>query len=151
MPRSRENVIEMLRAGEIVGLGPGGMRDSLRGHRDRYRFDWSGRLGFVHVAMTAGVPIVLAACPSADDIYTVYSTALTRWAYDRLKIPLPLFRGVGPTPLPRPVKLRHFIGEPIYPPVPPDQVDDRVVERHHQYVVGKMRELMDVAVGYPSE
>ncbi|HEX7843180.1 MAG TPA: lysophospholipid acyltransferase family protein [Kofleriaceae bacterium] len=142
VPRDRSAVIEMLRRGEIVGVGPGGMRDALRSSRKKYQFDWTGRLGFVWVSMLAGVPIVLAACPKADDIYTVYDNPITGWVYQRFRVPLPLFRGVGPTLLPRPVKLFHVFGEPIYPPVPPEHVSEADVIRHHQYVVGRMHELI---------
>lgn len=145
--RNRESVIEMLRNGEIIGLGPGGMREAIRSSRDKYRFDWTGRLGFVWVSMLAGVPIVLAACPGADDIYTVYNSPLTAFAYRRFKLPLPLFRGVGPTPWPRPVKLLHVLDEPIAPPVPPSKVTEDVVVKHHAYVVERMQALMDRAIG----
>jgi 1-acyl-sn-glycerol-3-phosphate acyltransferase len=142
----RETVIEMLRSGEIIGLGPGGMREAIRSSRDKYKFDWTGRLGFVWVSMLAGVPIVLAACPGADDIYTVYDSPLTVAAYRRLKVPLPLFRGIGPTPLPRPVKLVHVLDEPIEPPVPPSAVTEQHVARHHAYLVERMTALMDRAI-----
>jgi len=148
--RDRDAVVELLRKGEIVGLGPGGMRESVRSSRHKYRFDWTGRLGFVRVSMLSGAPIVLAACPKADDIYTVYDSPATAWAYRRLKIPLVLFRGVGPTLVPRPVKLLHVLGEPIYPPVPPERVRDEDVERHHRYVVDRMTEHMSAAIALGS-
>jgi 1-acyl-sn-glycerol-3-phosphate acyltransferase len=141
----REAVIQLLRDGQIVGLGPGGMREALRSSRDKYQFDWAGRRGFVWVSMLSGAPIMLAACPNADDIYTVYDVPLTTWIYQQLRMPLPIFRGIGPTPLPRPVKLVHVMDKPIYPPVPPQDVTERDVEDHYQYILGRMHELMSRA------
>jgi hypothetical protein len=40
------------------------------------------------------------------------------------------------------VKLVHVLGEPIPPPVPPDQVREEDVRRHHEYVTERMQALM---------
>ena len=146
VPGRREVAQRLLEAGELVGLGPGGMREALRSSRRRYQFDWQGRLGFVWVAMLAGAPIVLAACPGADEIYTVYENRLTPWAYGRFHVPAPLFRGRGPTPLPRPVKLVHVLDAPIPSPVAPDRVSEADVEHHHRHLVRRMHALMLRAV-----
>ncbi|MCA9704281.1 MAG: 1-acyl-sn-glycerol-3-phosphate acyltransferase [Myxococcales bacterium] len=145
VPGKRDAALEILGRGDLLGLGPGGMREALRSSRRKYEFDWDGRMGFVWVAMTAGVPIVLAACPSADDIYTVADLPVTSWMYDRYHLPLPLFRGLGPTLVPRPVKLRHVLGEPILSDVPPDRVTEDHVRAHHAYVCERMRALMQHA------
>lgn len=146
VPGKRDAAMEILRRGDLLGLGPGGMRESLRGRRDKYTFDWTGRYGFVWVAMLTGAPIVLAACPAADDIYDVYDSSLTPKVYQKYHLPLPFFRGVGPTWVPRPVKLRHFVDKPIYSDVPPDQVTEEHVRAHHEYLVGRMHQLMAHAV-----
>ena len=142
VPGTREKTIEMLQRGEIIGLAPGGMREGLRGRRRKYRIDWRGRFGFVWTSMLAGAPIILAACPRSDDIYDVYDNPITPWLYRRCHLPLPLFRGRWSTPIPRPVKLHHLISEPIYPPVPPEQVERADVERHQAYLVERMDALM---------
>ena len=148
IPRDRQTAVDLLRRGEIIGLGPGGMREALRSSEERYRFDWSGRLGFVWVSIASGAPIIVGACPAADDIYTVYKNPLTPWLYQRFKLPLPVFRGRGPTPLPRPVKIVHYLAEPIPPPViAPDDIRDEDVERHHALVTERMRTLVDQALG----
>jgi 1-acyl-sn-glycerol-3-phosphate acyltransferase len=143
----RASAVELLRRGEIVGLGPGGMREALRSSRDRYSFDWSGRTGFVWVSIVSGAPIIVGACPAADDIYTVYDNPVTPWLYRRFKLPLPVFRGRGLSPWPRPVKLVHYLAEPIYPPkVAPDDVRDEHVLAHHAVVVERMRALVGDAL-----
>ena len=95
----------LLGDGQLVCVAPGGMRESLRPSTERYQILWDERVGFVKVAMLAQAPIVLAACPRADDIYDVYPSRLTNWVYSNLKLPLMIARGLGPTPIPRPIKL----------------------------------------------
>jgi 1-acyl-sn-glycerol-3-phosphate acyltransferase len=143
---TREGTLEMLRQGEIIGFAPGGMREALRSSRHKYQLDWKGRFGFVWVSMLSGAPVVLAACPKSDDIYDVTDNPVTPWVYDRLHLPIPLFRGRGMTPLPRPVKLWHLIAEPIFPDVAPDQVTARDVEAHHARLSARMERLMQDAL-----
>lgn len=150
VPGKRDTAIEILKRGDLLGLGPGGMREGLRSSKDKYQFDWAGRYGFVWVSLLSGAPIVLAACPSADDVFTVYETSITAWIYKQFHFPLPFFRGLGPSVLPRPVKLWHVMSEPIFPPVEPDKVTEDRVMRHHEYVTARMHQLMQKAVAISS-
>jgi len=139
---SRDAVVAMLGRGEIIGLAPGGMRESLRSSRQRYTFDWSGRRGFVRMSLASGAPIVLAACPRGDDLYTVFDNPVTPWAYRRLRIPAPVFAGRWATPIPRPLGLFHLLSEPILPDVAPDQWTEHDVDAHHGRLVLRMERLM---------
>ncbi|PRP93231.1 hypothetical protein ENSA5_44080 [Enhygromyxa salina] len=141
-PGKRDKAVEILRRGGLLGLGPGGMREALRGTSRKYSFDWEGRYGFVWVAMQTGAPIILAACPAADDIFDVAELELTEKFYARYHLPLPVFRGLGPTLIPRPVKLWHVFDEPILSDVPPDEVSEAHVLEHHAYLVERMHALM---------
>ena len=143
---SRRAAVEILSQGHILGLTPGGMREALRSSRDKYRVDWQGRTGFVWASCLSGAPIILAACPRSDDIFSVADSPLTRHAYQTYKVPFPLFRGVGPSPLPRRVKLRHLLSEPILPPVPPDRVTERDVIAHHEALTARMNNLLHEAL-----
>ncbi len=102
----------LLQAGEIVVIAPGGMREAMRGPQEKYRVSWESRDGFVRLALRAQVPIVLAACPRADDIYSVISLPFSRWAYRRLHVPAQIPVGRWMTPIPRPVCLRHPLSTP---------------------------------------
>lgn len=111
-----ENAKTLLQNGEILYIAPGGMRESLRPSSERYQILWNRRRGFARLAIETGAPVVLAACPRADDIYTVYEFPLTKWVYKNFRMPLFLAHGLGPTPLPKPIKLDHYLSKPIYPP-----------------------------------
>ncbi len=134
--------MRLLRAGQIIGVAPGGMWEALRPRDERYRVRWEERRGFVRLALQAGAPIVVASCPAADDLYDVYGSRLTDLIYERLHLPVPLARGLGPTLLPRPVKLTHYIAEPIVPPRHDPAHEDEQVEELHARACAAMAGLM---------
>jgi 1-acyl-sn-glycerol-3-phosphate acyltransferase len=130
-PASPTAGLQILTEGHLMFVAPGGMWESLRPSRERYTVRWSTRKGFCRLALKAGVPIILAACPRADDIYRIRASRLTDGIYHRLKTPLPIARGIGPTLLPRPVKLTHHIAPPLVPPPhEPDREDEQVDALH---------------------
>lgn len=141
---------DLLKEGHMICVAPGGMREALRPSSERYQILWDRRLGFAKVALKAGVPVILAACPKADDIYELYENPLTKWVYQTLRVPFAIARGVGLSPVPRPVKLRHFIDEPIMPPKASDDPDefDRQLVEFHAVLVERMQKLMARAVSY---
>lgn len=146
MRGGREGAIAALRAGELIGVAPGGMRESLRPSRERYRYSWGDRRGFAAVALAAGVPIVPLVCPRADDIYTVYDNPLTRFAYRRFHVPVPVFHGRWLTPIPRPAELVFWMGRPIYADVAPDRVSDSDVLCMRDRVSAAVEELVAQAL-----
>ncbi len=142
---SVESARSLLLDGEVVGVLPGGMRESLRTWRERFRVRWAERKGFVRLALATGAPIVLGACPAADLIYTVYPSRLTEWGYRRWKLPLFVMRGVGPTWVPRPVPLRFHLGTPIAVPRVESPSDATVTELH-AHVVREIDALIERSV-----
>ncbi len=106
----------LLDAGRLVGVAPGGMREALRPWQQRYTVDWQRRTGFARLALEAQVPVILAACPAADEAYQVIDNPLTRFVYERFRIPLPLAIGRGIIPLPRPAHFIHYVHAPLHPP-----------------------------------
>ena len=141
-----ENARKLLDEGECITIAPGGMRESLRSSAQKYQIIWEKRRGFAKMAIEAQVPIVLAACPAADDIYDVLSSHVTAWAYKTFRIPLFFAKGLKNSPIPRPVKLTHFVSEPFYPPA---KVEDQaraeeLLDEFHQRLCRRMQELMSL-------
>lgn len=107
---------DLLSKEELVTVAPGGMRESLRPSSQRYQIMWEKRKGFAKLAIETQTPVLLAMCPKADDIFEVYPNKLTSWAYKNFKIPLFLARGFGPTLIPKPIPLKHYLSECVVPP-----------------------------------
>ena len=80
-PARPETGAEILADGGLLMLSPGGTREALRPHTQRYRPLWHDRKGFVRLALRMQVPVIVAGCPAADRLYKVYDSRLTRLAY----------------------------------------------------------------------
>lgn len=132
---------KLLAAGEIVMVAPGGMREALRTSEHRYQVSWENRLGFARLAVRTQVPVVLAACPAADDLYTLYPSRLTNYFLKRFHLPVPVMRGLGPSWVPRPVALTHYLSEPLAPPAV-DESDAQAVETYQQLLSSEMTALL---------
>ena len=94
--------------------------------------------------MQAQVPIVIAACPRGDDIYTVYDNPLTERVYRRFKLPFAVARGVGPTLIPNKIPLTHYIPKAIQPPEAPTDPEafEKAARIFRDQVMGQMNELL---------
>jgi 1-acyl-sn-glycerol-3-phosphate acyltransferase len=106
----------MLRAGELVGVFPEGLKGVGKHYRDRYRLQRFGRGGFVSAALRTGAPIIPVAIVGAEEIYPKIGEIppLARL----LGIPYfpvtPTFPWLGPLGLiPLPSKWLIEAGEPI--------------------------------------
>ncbi|MGX1807347.1 lysophospholipid acyltransferase family protein [Nocardia sp. NPDC055321] len=119
---SRENLRALLELGELVLVLPGGSREAFRRKHERYTLKWEGRNGFARAAIEAGVPIIPVAMVGANDAYDVVIDgehpimAPMRWIARRRQRPTlmpPVFRGLGPTLLPKPQRFYFSVGTPI--------------------------------------
>jgi 1-acyl-sn-glycerol-3-phosphate acyltransferase len=129
----------VLADGSILGIAPGGMREALQPTRDRSLPDWDGRYGFVKLWLRTRAPLFLVTVPAADRAVTVYRNPLTAWLYRRLHKPLPIVRGLGPTLIPRPVKLvAHF--SPQVPLDPDTPMTEAGIAAAHARVTRAMRD-----------
>lgn len=138
----------LLQQEHIVAVAPGGMREALRPSKERYQINWGQRTGFVKLAIKTQTPIVIAVCPQADDIYNVYQNPLTPWAYRKYRVPIILARGFGPTLLPKPVKLVHYLSQPIIPPniCPSHQEFPKAVKTLHRSLIKKTQTMINEAL-----
>jgi hypothetical protein len=134
---------KLLEEGEIICVAPGGMLEAIRSKKERYAIKWDQRKGFAKLAIITGAPVILAACPKADEIYDVYASPITDIFYQKFKLPVVAFRGLGLSILPKPVVLQHKLSEPMIPPsyegAEPSQ---EIIDSFHAKLVARMEELM---------
>ena len=141
-PEAAEKLLENER---MVLVAPGGMREALKPTTERNQLHWDSRKGFVRLAVKMQSPIILCACPAADDMYTVYENALTKFFYKRSKRPVAIARGLGLSMVPRPVKLTHYISEPQQPPavdVNDEAAFNKAVDQWHAQLTDKMQQML---------
>ena len=121
------NCDSLLAAGEPVLVFPGGAREVAKRKGEKYTLVWKNRFGFVKLAMRHGCTIVPFAMMGGDDAWDIVWDAedmqsspfagLINAAYEALEVPqdsmFPIAKGMGPSMLPKPVRLYFSIGEPI--------------------------------------
>lgn len=130
---------KLLDEGNVVAVAPGGAREAIRPSTKRFQVNWQGRAGFARLALEAQRPIVLCTCPAVDLVYTLYDNPLTTFAYRQWKIPLPIMRGVGPTLIPRRIKLTTHVSPSFLPPkIAGAQATDEEVQAYRDELNEKM-------------
>ncbi len=142
VPASPQAGEALLAQGHVLGVAPGGMWESLRPRGERRRSRWGARRGFVRLALRAGAPIVCAAVPRADEVFTVYPSRVTDAIYERFHLPLPLLRGLGPSLVPRPLALTGHLAPPIVPPSHDPTREDEQAEALFQAASAAMADLL---------
>ena len=141
---NQKNAEKALKNGNLVIVAPGGMREALRPSTQKRKLIWGKRKGFAHLAIRTQTPVILAACPKADDLYNVLPNPLTKLMYKKLRLPFIMAKGWGPTLLPKPVKLIHHISEKLTPPRWKEGQPglDEKAKRFHQKVETRMAEML---------
>lgn len=112
---TRDNCAALMAAGESVLVFPGGAREVFKHKGEKYRLLWGERLGFARMAIRHRYPIVPFAAVGAEDAWDIvldgdaWVPEHARPLLERLGIRtdafIPLVKGLGPTPLPRPERL----------------------------------------------
>lgn len=112
---------ELMRRGDLILVFPGGAREVAKRKGEQYRLIWKNRLGFAVMAIEGRYPIVPFASMGIEHALDVVLDndnplmAPARKLFERLMNvePLPIVRGIGLTPIPRPERLYFWFGEPI--------------------------------------
>ena len=114
--------LDLLRQGVLVGVSPGGVREAIAGAENNYRLVWGERKGFARLALEAGVPIIPGFTQNVESLYhaPLAGRPFFQNLYEKTRLPLVPIVGIGP--LPFPVKLTTWLGEPLTPQ-PGDTVD----------------------------
>lgn len=140
---NHQNAEDLLRKENLLMIAPGGTKEAIRSSKEKFKIIWHERKGFAKLAIKTQSPVILAVCPGADNVYNVEESKLTDLAYKFLKLPFPIAKGIGNTLLPRPVKLVHYIHEPILPPAfEGDNPPEELINAFHQQVVAEMEDWM---------
>ncbi|OBB61514.1 hypothetical protein A5757_06695 [Mycobacterium sp. 852013-51886_SCH5428379] len=125
----------LMRRGETLLVFPGGGREVAKRKGEKYQLFWENRMGFARLAVKHGYPIVPFATVGAEDALDVVVNSDSRFMEPARRLfekvsgspdLLPLVRGIGPTPIPRPERQYYWFGEPIDTSAPAT-TDDRAV------------------------
>lgn len=114
---------QLMEAGEAILVFPGGGREAAKRKGERGKLVWKERMGFARLAIAHGCTIVPFAAVGVDHAYDILidgdeimASRLGR-LLSRLKVRseviMPIARGLGPTPLPRPERLYFRFGPAV--------------------------------------
>lgn len=113
---SRANLQKLLREGYSVALCPGGIWEQVNAdHREEKCYCQKG-LGFVRLAMEAGVPLLPLYTFGEGQVYHTHTLALglRRWMAKTLRVGVPIITGPWGLPcVPLPTYAEHIMGKPI--------------------------------------
>jgi 1-acyl-sn-glycerol-3-phosphate acyltransferase len=156
LPAAPDSISAALAAGHDVALWPGGEIDSLRPWTQRDEAVLGGRMGFIRMAINAGVPIVPVATVGGPDAMPVLTRGrnlaklLQLDKLARIKVmPLAINAPWGITPamipeIPLPTKIRTAFQEPVKVARDPKKAkDDDYVERKYEEVRKSIQQGMD--------
>jgi 1-acyl-sn-glycerol-3-phosphate acyltransferase len=112
----REETLDLLRRGELVGVFPEGFKGIGKGWKKRYQLQRFGRGGFVEMAMEVGCPIIPVAIVGAEETYPMIGNVpaianLFDLPYFPITPTFPLLGLLGAIPLPS--KWVLTFGEPV--------------------------------------
>lgn len=120
---TRDACAALMRAGEAILVFPGGGREVAKRKGEKYRLIWKERIGFASLAIEHGCPIVPFAAVGAEEAWDIVVDAdemlatplgpLVRRLGIRTDVLLPIVRGIGPTPVPRPERLYFAFAPPV--------------------------------------
>ncbi|MFV8755936.1 lysophospholipid acyltransferase family protein [Nannocystaceae bacterium ST9] len=147
VPATRADMQAAIRAGQSPFVFPGGLREVAKRKGEAYKLFWGDNLGWVRIAAEHGCPITPVAVLGPEHAFTILWDAndmlgmaplrvlsrlgvLQRLAaayhVDIEQLPIvPISRGIGPLPIPRPEKCYFSICPPIDTSAFVDRIDDR--------------------------
>jgi 1-acyl-sn-glycerol-3-phosphate acyltransferase len=112
----RDETMDLLHKGELVGVFPEGYKGIGKGFKKRYQLQRFGRGGFVEMAMEVGCPIIPVAIVGAEEAYPMVADVKPLASlFDLPYFPItPFFPLLGPLGvLPLPSKWVISFGEPV--------------------------------------
>ncbi len=147
VPGEQDAAVDLLKAGEMVLVYPGGGPESFKRPKDHYKLLWKERLGFIRVALRAQVPIVPIMAAGTDHAYRYlfHDKWIARRLTGRARYDFPISVGIGLLPLPG--KFTYTVGAPILPPGGPDlESDPTALAAFHEQVWQTSQAQLDATV-----
>ncbi|MCL4131770.1 UNVERIFIED_CONTAM: hypothetical protein GTU68_044948, partial [Idotea baltica] len=122
---SVSSCIEDVKEGHILTIGPGGVREAQFSNHT-YQLIWGKRTGFAKVALKANAPIIPMFTENLRESFRTFCWPQRFWVYiyEKWKVPFaPVYGGF-------PVKLRTYLGPPIFP-LPDETPEELALRTQH--------------------
>jgi 1-acyl-sn-glycerol-3-phosphate acyltransferase len=120
---SRETCTQLMKDKKYILVFPGGAREALKNKGEAYQLIWKNRLGFAKMAIQNQCTIVPFSAVGAEECYDLIWDSkeilssplgmLLKQFGVRKDMVIPLVKGVGLTPLPKPQRFYYKFGKPI--------------------------------------
>ncbi|GMR48662.1 hypothetical protein PMAYCL1PPCAC_18857 [Pristionchus mayeri] len=142
-PGTVEDCTANLKAGNLLSIAPGGVREALFSDPRLYDIMWSKRMGFAKVVLASQAPVIPMFTENCRDAFRVpeWGRSFFRWVYEKTKAPLcPIYGGF-------PVKMITHLGPPMtfdYENTSPEEIrkqlkrEIRGMIREHQQLPGSV-------------
>ncbi|KAH7729626.1 Cytochrome oxidase assembly protein 1 [Aphelenchoides avenae] len=141
-PGTVQDCVTNLKAGNLLIIAPGGVREALFSNADSYQIMWGRRLGFANVVLGSGTPVIPMFTENCRDAFRTpaWGRKLFRGLYERTRAPLcPIYGGF-------PVKMITHLGPPLRfeEGTSPEQIKHLVANliREHQRLPGNILHAM---------
>jgi 1-acyl-sn-glycerol-3-phosphate acyltransferase len=120
---SRENCTQLMQEKQYTLVFPGGSREAFKNKGEAYKLKWDNRTGFAKMAIEHQCTIVPFSAVGAEECYELVWDSeeilssplgiLLKQFGARKDMVIPLVKGVGLTPLPKPQRFYYKFGQPI--------------------------------------
>ena len=160
VPGSRKNCAQLMEQGEHILVYPGGTREVCKRKGEENKLIWKNRKGFARMAMQFGYPIIPVSVLGGDKMYEIIKdgndimnssiwsvlkqTGLAQKFFKNGDHIPPIVKGIGLTPIPRPVRLNHYYGKPVETKHLQDKFEDEAAQQEiRDQVVDQMYEQIE--------
>ncbi|BDS13700.1 lysophospholipid acyltransferase family protein [Aureispira anguillae] len=120
---SRKNCTELMQNQQYTLVFPGGAREAFKNKGEAYKLKWNNRTGFVKMAIEHQCTIVPFSAVGAEECYELVWDSkeilssplglLLKQFGARKDMIIPIVKGVGLTPLPKPQRFYYKFSKPI--------------------------------------
>ncbi|KAI6211996.1 PlsC domain-containing protein [Aphelenchoides besseyi] len=136
-PGTVEDCIANLKAGNLLIIAPGGVREALFSNPVNYQIMWGKRLGFAKVILGADVPVIPVLTENCREAFRTprWGRKLFRRFYERTRLPIcPIYGGF-------PVKMITHLGKPLTfdQDTLPEDIKTVVKEKVHDLILEHQR------------